>query len=231
MAYMNPTFNHLRTFYLTTSFIIGFNLLWCSTKVLAFSTMRILCTQIDGLIPFKSSTDQPMASLCFLKIYTTFFSFSVVKFAAIITSLNFSSPRNTNFRCLGNSFRISPFELFSTSYSFTLLLLELSALLYSFRLETTLVNLASAFNSSFFRFSLYSEFSMHSSLSGSFFLIHIIQHLIFKGLRSLLYLLVYSLNSLILPLETRWSIALMIILNCSWTLLHSTSIRHFFMVP
>ena len=45
--------------------------------------------QIDGLIPFKSSTDQAIASSCFLRISTTYFTFSVVKSAAMIIGLDF----------------------------------------------------------------------------------------------------------------------------------------------
>ena len=41
--------------------------------------------QIKGLISFKSSTDQAMASLYFLRILISFCSFSTVKSAAMIT--------------------------------------------------------------------------------------------------------------------------------------------------
>ena len=44
---------------------------------------------IDGMIPFKSSIDQAIVSLCFLRISNIFFSFSIVKSAAIITGLDF----------------------------------------------------------------------------------------------------------------------------------------------
>ena len=54
--------------------------------------------QIDGLIPFKYSTAQAIASLCFMRISTTSFSFSVVKSAAMITGLNFYSPKNCIFQ-------------------------------------------------------------------------------------------------------------------------------------
>ena len=45
--------------------------------------------QIEGLIPFKSSTSQAMASLYFLRIPISFCSFSTVKLAAMITSCLF----------------------------------------------------------------------------------------------------------------------------------------------
>ena len=124
---MNPTYNHLRTFFLTTSFITRFNLLWYSMEGFAFSSKRILCMQIDGLILLKSSIDQAIASLCFLRISTTSFFFSIVKSATMIVGLDFSSPGKAYFKCLGFSFRISPSELFSTFYPFTSLLLKLSS--------------------------------------------------------------------------------------------------------
>ena len=54
---------------------------------------------------------------------------------------------------------------------------------------------------------------------------------VFKGLGSPLSLIVCPLTNLLLSLETRWSIILLEILQWSWTLLHSTSIRKNFMVP
>ena len=63
---------------------------------------------IEGLIPFKSSTDQAIASLYFLRISISFNSFSSVKSANMITSFYFSAPKKANFRCLGNSFIINP---------------------------------------------------------------------------------------------------------------------------
>ena len=60
--------------------------------------------QIAGLIPFKFSTDQAMASLYFLRIFINFFSFSYVKSVAIIIDCALSAPKKAYFRCLGNSF-------------------------------------------------------------------------------------------------------------------------------
>ena len=42
--------------------------------------------KIEGLIPFKSSTDQAMTSLYFLRILISFYSFYFVKSFAMITS-------------------------------------------------------------------------------------------------------------------------------------------------
>ena len=64
--------------------------------------------QIDGLVPFKSSTDQAIASLYFLRISISFFSLSSVKSVAIITGFDLSAPKKTYFGFLGNSFRINP---------------------------------------------------------------------------------------------------------------------------
>ena len=49
--------------------------------------------QIDGLIPFKSSTNQAMAFLYFLRIPITFCSLSSVKSATIITGFDLSTLR------------------------------------------------------------------------------------------------------------------------------------------
>ena len=64
--------------------------------------------QIDGLIPFKSSTDQVITSLFFLRISIRFCSLSYVKSAAIITGFDLSAHKKTYFRWLGNSFIINP---------------------------------------------------------------------------------------------------------------------------
>ena len=48
--------------------------------------------KIAGLIPFKSFTDQAMASLYFLRILINLCFFSYVKLAAIITGCALSAP-------------------------------------------------------------------------------------------------------------------------------------------
>ena len=140
---MKPALSHLRTSFLTTSFITGFNLLWCSIEGFALSTIRILCMQIDGLIPFKFLIDQAIASLYFLRVSTTFFSFSEVRSVAMITGLDFSSPKNAYFKCLGSSFRISPLELFYASRTFTSMLLTSSSF-PSLKFSTVSISLALA---------------------------------------------------------------------------------------
>ena len=63
--------------------------------------------KIEGVIPFKSSTDQAMTSLYFLRTPISFCSFSTVKSAAMIIGCALSAPKKAYFRCLGNSLRIS----------------------------------------------------------------------------------------------------------------------------
>ena len=64
--------------------------------------------QIEEVIPFKSSTDQAMTFLYFLRIIIIFYSFSTIKSAAMITGCAISAPKKAYFRCLGNSLRINP---------------------------------------------------------------------------------------------------------------------------
>ena len=67
---------------------------------------------IEGLIPFKSSTDQAMASLYFLRILISFYSFSTIKSAAMITGYALSTLKKAYCRCLGNSLRITLHNFF-----------------------------------------------------------------------------------------------------------------------
>ena len=99
---MKPTFS---------IFLTGFSLLLCSIEVLAFSSKRILCIQIEGPIPFKSSIDQAIYSLYFLRISSSFCSSSLVNPAEMMTSLACSGCKKAYFKCLGYSFRINPSEL------------------------------------------------------------------------------------------------------------------------
>ena len=49
--------------------------------------------KIEGLIPFKSSTNQAMASLYFLRILISFYLFPTVKSVAMITGCALSAPK------------------------------------------------------------------------------------------------------------------------------------------
>ena len=109
---------------------------------------------IEGLIPFKSSTDQAMASLYFMRIPISLCYFSTVKSATMITGCALSTPKKAYLRCLGNFLRINPSELFSTSCSFNSMLLDFSALI-SFRLSTISLNSRLEFRYSTSRVSIY----------------------------------------------------------------------------
>ena len=100
--------------------------------------------EMEGLIPFKSSTDHAITSLYFLRILISFCSLSLVKSLAMITGLDHSLPRKAYFICLGNFFITKPSKLFSTSYAFFSLLLNVSALI-SFRLSIVSFNSQLAF--------------------------------------------------------------------------------------
>ena len=119
IAYMKPVFSHFSTSFLTTSFITGFSLLRCSIEVLTLSSKRILCIQIEGLIPFRSSIDQAIAFLYFLRISNSFFSASLVNPAEMMTGFAFSGCKKAYFKCSSNSFKIKPLELVFTSIAFS----------------------------------------------------------------------------------------------------------------
>ena len=109
---MNPTFSHFNTSFLTTSFITGLSLLGCSMDVFTFSSKRILWMQIEGPIPFKSSTDQAISALYFLRIFISFSSLSFVKFTAIITGLDFSALRRHTSNVWAILSKLTPQSLF-----------------------------------------------------------------------------------------------------------------------
>ena len=91
--------------------------------------------QIEGPVPFKSSTDQAIAPLCFMRIFSSFYSSSSFNAADIITGLAFSGSKKAYFKCLGSSFKDNPSELVSISFAFSSLLLDFSVL-FSFKLKT-----------------------------------------------------------------------------------------------
>ena len=53
--------------------------------------------QIEGLIPFKSSIDQKIASLYFLRVPSSFYSSDLVNAAEIITGFAFSGCKKAYF--------------------------------------------------------------------------------------------------------------------------------------
>ena len=75
---------------------------------------------MEGLIPFKSSTDHAIVSLYFMRISSSLCYLCSIKSADMITGFDFLASRKAYFMCLGNSFRINPLELFSTPRAFPL---------------------------------------------------------------------------------------------------------------
>ena len=75
--------------------------------------------QIEGLIPFKSSTNQAITPLYFLRISSNVCSLCSIKLADIIIGLDFSTSRKARFKCSGNSFRIKPSEFVFTFENFS----------------------------------------------------------------------------------------------------------------
>ena len=61
--------------------------------------------QIEGLIPFKSFTDEAMASLYFMRIPISFYYFSTVKLAAMITTCALPAPKKA-FQVFGQFLQI-----------------------------------------------------------------------------------------------------------------------------
>ena len=83
-------------------------------EVFAFPSNKILFIHMEGLIPFKSSIEQAMVPLYFLRIYNIFISLCFVKLVDIITSLDFSASRKAYFKYSCNYFIIKPSELVFT---------------------------------------------------------------------------------------------------------------------
>ena len=110
--------------------------------------------QIEGLIPFKSSTGQGMTSLYFMRIPISLCTFSTIISATMITGCALSALKKAYFICLGNYLRINPLNFFSTSYCISSLLLDFSALI-SFRLSTISLNSRPEFRYSTSRASIY----------------------------------------------------------------------------
>ena len=69
----------------------------------------------EGLIPFKSFIDQAIASLYFLRVSSSFCSFSLVNPAEMINGFPFSGCKKAYFKCSGNSLSIKPSELLFSS--------------------------------------------------------------------------------------------------------------------
>ena len=94
--------------------------------------------QIRGLIPFKSSFDQAITSLYFLRISSSCSSSSSVNAADIITCFVFSGSKKAYFKCLGNSLKVNPSKLVFVSFAFSSLLLDFFYffVMFSFKFKT-----------------------------------------------------------------------------------------------
>ena len=95
--------------------------------------------QIEGLMPFKSSIDQAIASLYFLRISSSLCYSSSVNVADIIIGFAFSGSKKAYFNYLGSYFKVNPYELVSISIAFSSLLLNFYVL-SSFKLKTVSFN-------------------------------------------------------------------------------------------
>ena len=91
---------------MTTSIIAGFSLLCLSLTGAASACRRILCMQIDGLIPLMSATVHPNAALHSFNTCRSFSSCSWSSRAEMITGSVLSGPRNAYFRVSGSCFNI-----------------------------------------------------------------------------------------------------------------------------
>ena len=82
---------------------------------------------------------QAIASLYFLKISYNLCSSYSVNAADIITGFAFSGSNKAYFKCLGNSFKVNPFELVYVYFASSSLLLVFSVL-FSFKLKVVSFN-------------------------------------------------------------------------------------------
>lgn len=87
----------------------GLSLLWGKTTGLWSSSMRILCMQIVGLIPFKSSISHPIEFLYFLKTWMSFSSWTLFRLEFIIVGHLPSVSRKTYLRFTRSCFNCAPF--------------------------------------------------------------------------------------------------------------------------
>ena len=113
--------------------------------------------QIEGLIHFKSFIDQAIDGLYFLRISNSFCSSSSVNAAKIITGFAFSGSKKAYFNCLGNSFKVNPYELVSISFA-SFSLLHIFSILFLFLLSTASFDSKLEFRNSTTRTSRYWKF-------------------------------------------------------------------------
>ena len=112
---------------------------------------------IKGLVLFKSSIDQEIAYLYFLRVSGSFSSSSSVNAAEIITGFAFSGSKKAYFKCLGNSFKVNPSEFFYVSLASSSLL-HVFFVLFSFKLKSISFNSQLEYRNSQSRSSRYWKF-------------------------------------------------------------------------
>ena len=112
---------------------------------------------IKGLVLFKSSIDQEIAYLYFLRVSGNFSSLSSVNAAEIITGFAFSGSKKAYFKCLGNSFKVNPSEFFYVSLASSSLL-HVFFVLFSFKLKSISFNSQLEYRNSQSRSSRYWKF-------------------------------------------------------------------------
>jgi hypothetical protein len=99
---MMPASSNLTISFITTSFMLGFSRRCASREGLAPSSRWIWCIQMDGSIPFRSTTVHPIASLCFFNTSNRLSSWSFYRFEAMMTGRVSLAPRKA---CLSLSSR------------------------------------------------------------------------------------------------------------------------------
>ena len=78
-------------------------------------SIKILCMQIEGLIPFMSYMDQENASKFFLRTSNSLVSISLSSSEEIIIGIVSSFPKNAYLRPFGNYFSTNPSRVFFSS--------------------------------------------------------------------------------------------------------------------
>ena len=88
---------------------------------------------------FQILIDQAIASSYFLRISNSFYSSCLVNAVDIVTGFAFSGSKKAYFNCLGNSFKVNPYELVYVSFASSSFLLVFSVL-FSFKLKIVSFN-------------------------------------------------------------------------------------------
>jgi hypothetical protein len=101
---MMPASSNLTTSFITTSFILGFSRCCASREGLAPSSRWIRCIQMDGSIPFSSTTVHPIAYLCSFNTSNILSSWSFCRFEAMMAGRVSLAPRKAYLSLSGRGF-------------------------------------------------------------------------------------------------------------------------------